>query len=294
MILVTGAAGLSGSIVIREFVRRQQPVRALVRDRTKANWLDQLPTVEVVEGDMLRPETLGAALDGVDRTLMISTSSPQMVDTQCTFIDACKAAGVPHVVKFSGAESGIGFDPANFSFFAMHEEIERYLERSGLAWTHLRPSQFMQVYFREVGTIVADDAFYLPMNDVRLSPVDIEDIAKVAVSVLGGGGHKGMRYDMTGPEALTADDVAAHLSTAVGRTIRYVNITLEQFRERLLAGGAPPGRADALGQLFAERQRHPDSRIYTGTHEAFGIQPTSFAEFARRNAAVFRGEPVPA
>jgi uncharacterized protein YbjT (DUF2867 family) len=138
MILVTGAAGLSGSIVIREFLRQQQPVRALVRDRTKANWLDQLPTVEVVEGDMLRPETLGAALDGVDRTLMISTSSPQMVDTQCTFIDACKAAGVPHVVKFSGAESGIGFDPANFSFFAMHEEIERYLERSGLAWTHSR------------------------------------------------------------------------------------------------------------------------------------------------------------
>jgi putative NAD(P)-binding protein len=81
MILVTGAAGLSGSIVIREFVRQQQPVRALVRDRTKAKSLGQLPTVEVVEGDMLRPETLNAALDGVDRALMISTSGPEMVDT---------------------------------------------------------------------------------------------------------------------------------------------------------------------------------------------------------------------
>ena len=96
---------------------------------------------------MLRPGTLGPALEGVDKVLMISPSDPLMVETQCRFIDASKKAGVTHIVKFSGAESGVGFDPKKFRFTRMHEEIERYLEGSGVAWTHLRPSQFVQVYF---------------------------------------------------------------------------------------------------------------------------------------------------
>ena len=140
MILVTGATGLSGSIVIREFARQKTPVRALVRSRAKARALGTLPTVEFVEADMLRPETLGVALDGVDRVLMISSSDPQMVETQCAFIDASKKAGVRHIVKFSGAESGVGFNPKAFRFTRIHEQIERYLEGSGLAWTLCAPA----------------------------------------------------------------------------------------------------------------------------------------------------------
>jgi uncharacterized protein YbjT (DUF2867 family) len=290
MILVTGATGLSGSIVIREFARQKAPVRALVRSRAKAAALEKLPTVGVVEGDMLRPETLGAALDGVDRALMISTSNPLMAETQRTFIDASKQAGVRHIVKLSGAESGLGFNPEKFRFTRMHEEIERYLERSGLAWTHLRPSQFMQVYFREVPSIVAENAFFLPMEDVRLAPVDIEDIAKVAFAVLRDGGHEARSYDITGPEALPGTEVAERISQAIGKTVRYVNVAPEEMKRAWLAAGAPPERADALDELFSERRRHPESRVYLGTHEAFGVQPTTFAEFARRNAAVFRGE----
>src|SRR5262249_34662450 len=114
--------------VIREFARQNTPVRALVRSRARARALEILPTVKFVEADMLRPETLGAALDGVDRVLMISSPDPRMVETQCTFIDASKKAGVRHIVKFSGAESGVGFNPKAFRFTRMHEQIERYLE----------------------------------------------------------------------------------------------------------------------------------------------------------------------
>jgi nucleoside-diphosphate-sugar epimerase len=120
MIVVTGATGLSGSIVIREFARHKTPLRALVRNRARARALETLATVEFVEADMLRPETLGAALDGVDRVLMISSPDPQMVETQCTFIDASKKASVRHIVKFSGAESGVGFNPKAFRFTRMH------------------------------------------------------------------------------------------------------------------------------------------------------------------------------
>src|SRR6266851_4412408 len=98
---------------------------------------------------MLRPETLDPVLDGVDRALLISSAGPEMLDTQWRFIDAARQAGVGHIVKFSGKESGIGFDPLRFRFTRMHELIEDYLEASGVAWTHLRPSQFMQVYLCE-------------------------------------------------------------------------------------------------------------------------------------------------
>ena len=94
MILVTGAAGLNGSAIIREFARRGVQVRALVRDRIKVDHLASLPGVAIVEGNMCRPETLAAALDGVDRVLMISSAAPDMVETQRAFIDACRQARV--------------------------------------------------------------------------------------------------------------------------------------------------------------------------------------------------------
>jgi uncharacterized protein YbjT (DUF2867 family) len=129
MILVTGATGLNGSAAIREFVRRREPVRALVRSAAKAASLGTPATVEVVEGDMLRQGTLGAALEGVDRVLMISAADAQLGETQRAFIDAAKRAGVKHIVKFSG----LGAAPdTSFRFNRMHAEIERHLEESGL------------------------------------------------------------------------------------------------------------------------------------------------------------------
>jgi uncharacterized protein YbjT (DUF2867 family) len=285
MILVTGAYGLSGSAVVREFARHRVPVRALVRHRSKAAALLDLPEVEVVEGDMAKPETLGAALDGVTRALMISSSSPQMVETQCSFIEASQRAGVAHVVKFSGEE--FGFDAAKFRFTRMHEEIERHLEQSGLAWTHLRPSQFMQVYLREAPAIIAKGALLLPMAEVTMAPVDVEDIARVAVALLRSEGHEGKRYPMTGPEALGMADIARHISLATGRPVRYVAISPEQRREALLAAGAAAYFADALYEQAVERLRNPQARIQLDTHRKFGVEPTPFAEFARRNAAAF-------
>jgi uncharacterized protein YbjT (DUF2867 family) len=131
--LVTGATGASGSAVLREFARNHIAVRALARNARKAEELGRLPGVEIVIGDMLRPDSLGAALDGVERALMISSPEPEMLETQCRFVDAAKRAGVRHIVKFSGKESNIGFDPMKFRFTRMHKQIEDYLEASGVA-----------------------------------------------------------------------------------------------------------------------------------------------------------------
>jgi uncharacterized protein YbjT (DUF2867 family) len=289
MILVTGASGNNGSAVVREFARQSKPVKALVRSFDKAAKLSQLPSVQLVDGDMLRPETLGPALDEVDRVLLISSANPQMVETQQTFIDACKKAGVKHIVKFSGAESNIGFNSLNFRFTRMHGEIERYLEKSGLAWTHLRPSQFMQVYLRESRSISATGALSLPLEDVKLSPIDIEDIAKIAFGVLTGNGHDRQSYDMTGPEALNMTEIAERISEAIGKPVRYVRISAETRRNALLASGVPASFADAMDEQLNERLKCRQSRVNLTTHELFNIKPTTFVEFSRRHADVFRG-----
>jgi uncharacterized protein YbjT (DUF2867 family) len=106
---------------------------------------------------------------------------------------------------------------------------------------------------------------------------------------MGNGSHHAKSYDMTGPEALTMDEVAAHISQAIGRRVEYINVAPEEKRRALLAAGVPPERADALDELFAERRRCSESRVYLGTHEIFGVEATTFAQFAKRNAAVFSG-----
>jgi uncharacterized protein YbjT (DUF2867 family) len=287
MLLVTGATGMSGQLAVREFARMGTPVRALVRNPAKADaaGLANLPNVDLVEGDMRQADTLGTALDGIERVLMISGAAPDMVETQCNFIDACKAAGVRHVVKFSGGEPG--FDPTKFRFTRMHEDIEDYLEASGLAWTHLRPSQFMQVYLREAPDIIATGTLRLPFANISLSPIDSEDVAKIAYRLLRDGGHEGESLDMTGPEALTMDEIAVRISAAIGKPVKYVSITPEERRRALLARGMPEGFVDALDEQTEERLKNPVAKVLIATHQIFGVQPTHFADFATKHASAF-------
>lgn len=287
-ILVTGATGQSGAAVVREFAQHQVPVRILVRDRAKAAPFESFRTVQITEGDMLRPETLADALQGIERVLMISSAYPNMIETQRSFIDAAKKRSVQHIVKFSGKESNIGYDSSKFRFGRMHEEIEHYLENSGLSWTHLRPSQFMQVYLREAPSIAKKGELCLPLENVRMSPVDQKDIAKVAFALLTTDRHEGKTYEMTGPEALSMDEIAERISDAIGKKVVYRNITPAERRNALLQTGMPTDFVDALDEQGEERRRCPESQVNVATHQMFGVRPTTFAEFAREHAAIFR------
>jgi uncharacterized protein YbjT (DUF2867 family) len=287
-ILVTGATGLAGSAVVREFIRSGHPVRALVRNPTRAAALRAFPTVEVAEGDLLRPQTLRGALQGVDRALLVSSPDEHMVEAQTSFIDAAKSSGVKHIVKFSGLSAADTGTP--FIFGAMHAEIECYLQDSGLSWTHLRPSQFMTEYLRELPTILAQGALCLPFKDARLVPVDIADIARAVFLLLTTSGHEGKTYALSGPEALNMDQIAHKIGEAIGRTIRYVNITREDRNVALLAAGVPEFLVQALDAQTGERLMGRESAVHPETHKMLSLNPTSFSEFAARNAGAFLGE----
>ncbi len=206
MILVTGATGLNGRALIERLSARGVPARALVRSLAKAEALSTLPKLEIVEGDMARPDTLARALHGVDRAMLISSSDPAMLDVQSSFIDAARKAGVAHVVKLSGIMPELD---SPFRFARMHGEIERRLKASGMAFTHLRAGEFMPAYFRQVPSIVAKSALFLPMENARIASIDVGDIAEVAATVLTTPGHEGKIYPLTGPEALTMTEACS-------------------------------------------------------------------------------------
>jgi uncharacterized protein YbjT (DUF2867 family) len=290
MILVTGATGLNGKELLRRLSASGVAMRALARNPARAEAIAALPHVEIVQGDMARPETLAAALHGVDRAMLISSSDPVMLDVQSNFIDAARKAGVKHVVKLSGIMPDL--DSA-FRFARMHGEIEKRLEASGMAFTHLRAGEFMPAYFRQIPNITAKGAMFLPMEDARIASIDVGDIAEIAAKVLTGSGHEGKVYPLTGPEALTMTEVAARLSAATGKTIRYVNVPPEDARKAQLAAGMPPYLADALFELFAERRNGKESKVCPDAATLLGRRPTSFDQFASSNAAVFRGDTPP-
>ena len=296
MILVTGATGLNGAELVRRLSARGVAVRALVRNADGANAakaaeLSRMPGVDVAEGDMARPETLVSALKGIDRAMLISSSTPTMREVQSSFIDAAARAGVRCVVKLSGIIPDIN---SPFRFARMHGEVEHHLEASGMAYTHLRAGEFMQAYFRQVPSIVNRGELRLPMADARIASIDIGDIADVAADVLTGAGHEGKTYPITGPDALTMTEVAAALSAATAKAIRYVDVPPEDARAAQIAAGMPPYLADGLAELFAERRKGKEATVSQVIPTIFKRRPMSFADFARRHAAVFRGEqPAP-
>jgi uncharacterized protein YbjT (DUF2867 family) len=290
MILVTGATGVNGRALLNRLSANGVAARALVRNPAKAAALAVLPHVEIAQGDMARPETLATALRDIDRAMLISSSDPMMLDVQSNFIAASAKAGVRHVVKLSGIMPEL--DSA-FRFARMHGEIEKRLEASGMAFTHLRAGEFMTAYFRQAPSIAAKGAMFLPMEDARIASIDVGDIAEIAASVLTGSGHEGKTYPLTGPQALTMTEVAEKLSAATGKTIRYVNVPPEAARQAQLANGMPPYLADALFELFAERRAGKEATVWPNAKELLGRAPTSFGEFAARNAAVFRGDVPP-
>ncbi|GLV57292.1 NAD(P)-dependent oxidoreductase [Dictyobacter sp. S3.2.2.5] len=286
MILITGATGLTGTALVNKFRKRHEQVRILTRDAKNANMFEDDPNIEIAAGDMLKPETLDDALKDVDKTVLISPADPvAMAAMQISFINAAKKAGVRHIVKLSSLNPDKN-SPARF--LRMHAEIEKHLEDSGMAWTHIRPAHFMQMYLLEAATVIAQDSLFIPMDNAFIAPVDVHDIAQVLHAVLTTEGHEGKIYELSGPDSMTVNAIAAQLSRALGRTIHYVNVTPEQERQQLVMFGMPEQLADAVNELYSERRKGSESKVLLETHKLFGIQPTPFAEFVARNVEVFK------
>src|SRR5919202_2211235 len=283
MLLVTGATGTTGSEVLRALKDRQVPARALVRDETKAHHLRDLG-VEPVTGDLGDPRTLRPALEGVERAYLVSPAGPMQSELEQTFIETAKDAGVRHVVKLSL----IGASPeAPLRFARSHAKVEHALKESGMAWTLLRPTPFMQNTLAW-GPRVLDGTFYSPVPDAAVSVVDARDVAEVAAAALTDDGHEGKAYGLSGPEAVTFRDQAKRVFAAAGREVDVEEVPVEDLKRELVRAGVPPWNAEGLAELFALYADGGATMVTTGVNDALGREPRDLDAFAADHVEAFK------
>lgn len=286
MIVVFGATGNVGRHVTAQLAAAGVATRATSRDPHVA--ARRLPAgVEIVAADLADPETLDRALAGAERAFLVTGGAATRLEH--VFLTAARRAGVRHVVRLSGSFL-VGPD-AEVEFDQWHHRAEQELERSGMAFTHLRPSYFMQNLLVQG----ASGVLALPFADARVNLVDTRDIAAVAVAALTGEGHEGRTYSITGPEALTFAEVAEKLTAASGRHFTYVQVTRVRFQETLLGWGLPAELAAALAMEYdiighSHPHGHPAFAAVTDTVPRITGRPaTTVDQFARDQAAALRG-----
>lgn len=284
-ILVTGATGRVGRELVRLLSAADVAVRVFVRSPEAAASL-QAPGVEAALGDFDQPETLDAALEGIDRLFLLSPADPRLVDQQGQAIEAAQRAGVRHVVKVST----LGADAASpVSLARWHAHVEQHVERSGMAHTHLRPHYYMQNTLEFAPTIAMENRFYAPMRDGHIGLVDCRDVAAVAARVLTEPGHEKRIYEITGAAALSFEDVAAEIGSAIGRSVTYVDVRPSEAEKAMLSAGVPGWLAEALVDLYGIFSGDHASATTRVVEDLSGKPPRSYAAFAREHSNVFSG-----
>ncbi len=280
MILATGPTGNIGSLLIPQLLQRRASVRALVRDPNKEKAkLDTLRArgVEIACGDLSQPDTLPAALQGVESVFLLAPVSQETAVWKGNMIKAARTAGVRHIVNLSVVAAAAD---APFSLGRWHWQAEQQLEGSGVAWTHLRPTDLARYATQGfLATAREQGAFYSTVGTGRVAMVDEADVAAVAAEALTKpAAHTGKTYALTGPAAYTYPELAEQLSAALGKPVHYVNITPAQAKETMLKLGIPEWIADFVNDLRETESKDLVSAVSPDVERVTGHRATSYAE----------------
>ena len=249
-ILVTGATGTIGRQVVQQLVQRGASVRALVRDPAKA---DFAPGVEVVQGDLLDPDTLRGAFTGVSAFFLLNAVTPDEFTQALIALNVARQAGVERVVYLSVIHSD---HSVNVPHFAAKFGVERMIEQMGFSATILRPAYFMNNELTIKDAVQAYGVYPLPIGARGLAMVDPRDIGEVAAIALIHRAHASRpmpleRINLVGPDTLTGGDAAAIWSSVLGRPIAYGGDDTADFEQNLR--NFMPGWMAYDMRLMAER-----------------------------------------
>jgi uncharacterized protein YbjT (DUF2867 family) len=283
MILVIGGTGTIGSEVVRLLRASKAPFRALVRDPAKAPSL-QAQGVETIAGDLRHPESLPKALQGVEKVFVVTPLVPDQVRMRATLIGAAKVAGVRHVVMSTGI--GAARD-SPLQIGRWHGENQTQLEESGMAWTFVQPGFFMQNMLMYAESIRDKGEFDMPLADGKVSWIDARDIAAVAAKALTEPGHENRTYPVTGPQALSAAELATILTDIAGYPVRYVAITLGKAKAAMMAAGVPETLANAMNELYALAPAGHLAGVLDTVAKVTGRPARTFRQFAQEHSAFF-------
>lgn len=240
-IAITGAAGQLGRLVI-ENLKLKVPahkILALVRSPE----LTEILGVAAKAIDYNKPETLDAALKGVETLLLISSSEVgQRIVQHANAIAAAKKAGVKRIIYTSLLHA----DTSVLPLADEHRATEAELKASGLAYTLLRNGWYTENYTGFVGAALAKGALFGSAGEGQISSATREDLAEAAVAVLSGDGHVNATYELAGDTAWTLADLAAEISKQTGKDIPYRNLAEADYAAALEGAGLPQDLAVAL------------------------------------------------
>ncbi|GGP81789.1 NAD(P)H-binding protein [Saccharothrix coeruleofusca] len=273
MIVVTGATGNVGRTLVGLVASSGEDVVAVSR-RSPEPPLPQ--GVRHQSADLAEPDGLLPAFDGADALFLLTAGrDPRAV------LDAAEAGGVRRVVLLSS--QGAGTRPHQYPHPAA---FERAVRDRGLPWTVLRPGGFHSNAFAWVRSIREQHTVAAPFGDVALPTVDPVDIAEVAAAALLDHGHEERTYVLTGPEPTTPRERAEAIGDVLGVPLRFVEQTREQARARMTAS-MPEPVVDATLAILGDPL--PEERRVSGdVARLLGRPARSFADWAERNAAIFR------
>ena len=284
-VLVMGATGqVGGSVASLLSANPKLSIVAAARDPAKAGHLG----IPVVTLDLDRIETFTPALQGIDRIFMATGYTVDMLRQSKDLVNMAKKAGVKQIVHLGAC----GDDDTRIAHYGWHQFIERYIEWSGVTFTHLRPEIFMQNLLGYGGeSYVREGVIRHYVGNARLSWVDCDDVAAVAANCLTDPErHSGKTYRL-GYEAKSFDEVAATFTDTLGQPFSYAPRSPAEFLRNVLAAGAEPAYMkcvfDSYSDLSAGKDIGADQVFETFTRITGG-HPRTIADFARRYADRFR------
>ncbi|CAM5595686.1 nucleotide-diphosphate-sugar epimerase [Streptomyces spiroverticillatus] len=272
-ILVTGATGNLGRLVVERLHEDGHTVRALTRDASARAAAGLPEGVEVVEGDLTHPDTLSAALDGVTALHLLGSTGHDHTPLAAPsdLLNLAAGAGVRRLTVLAPGD----------------DAWEKSLRASTLAWTLVWPIDFMPNTLGWADVIRTQGEVREPYASRRTASVDERDAAEVIATVLTRGGHTGERLVMTGPQALTPTDKVAVLATATGQDLRFTELTDDEARAQWRAEGRPEEGIDFMLHMWATVPASV-SRTTSTVTDILGRPPRPFTDWATTHAAAFR------
>ena len=285
MILVTGATGSVGREVVQQLRAGGHKFRALVRSKEGAAKLG-LNSGEAAMGDFTDPASLVAALKAVAAVYLSCRGGPDQPALEGAVAQAARAAGVGKIVKLSAMAAS---DMSSAYAKRMNGMAERRVMETGVPYTMLRPTNFMQnfIYYNVAG-LAKSRVLRHAVGDARIAFIDTRDIASIAVAALTESGHEGRAYDLSGPEALSYHDVAAKLSKAAGHEFRYEPVSDAELVRSLVAAGATPAAARGSLSLQQYYREVGSGAVNAWTEVITGKPARTLDAFFDENAALFK------
>ncbi len=273
-VLVTGGTGKTGRLVARQLAERDVQPRIASRRPTAA---DQ------VRFDWSDPGTFEAALEGIQGVYLVApTDRTDHLDAMLPFLELAVRKVPGRLVLLSASSLEMGGP--------MMGEVHTWLHDHAPRWSVLRPSWFMQNFVTErLPSILHEDSITSATEDGRVPFIDAWDIAAVAVAALTGPHINSREHVLTGPEALSYDDVAAQISEAVGRPIRHRKLSVSELTELYVGIGLPEDYALMLAGMDAAIAEGSENRTTNEVTQITGHPPRSFKSFLEAHRVALHG-----